>query len=266
VRVRAVVDYPVEYLDRQRAEGFGALADRYARTRPSYPDELIAWLSRDGPGSAVDVGCGTGRVAVLLAAAGWSVVGLEPDERMAAIARSQGVAVTVSTFEQWRPRRSDFDLVAAGTAWHWVDPAIGYGRAASVLRSGGNLAIFRNSYQYEADVVAVIHRNLRRHAPHLLADCVPLGMADGDRMDSHRAAVERRADLFAGLEHRTFAHERTPTVHGWIEELTTHSPIMLLDGAVADRLLADLADEVASKVGERVHVVHETHCLLARRR
>jgi SAM-dependent methyltransferase len=256
----------VEYLDRRRAEGFGALADRYDRSRPSYPAELIAWLSRDGPGIAVDVGCGTGRVAVLLAAAGWNVIGVEPDPRMAAIARSHGVAVIVSGLEQWEPSRSDIDLVAAGTAWHWVDPAVGYDKAASILRSGGGLAVFRNSYRYDADVAAIIDRNLRRHAPRLLGDCVPLGTSDPTLFESPRQEVERRSDLFAGLESRVFEHERAKSVEHWIEELTTHSPIMLLDVRAADRLLAELADQVASEVGSHVHIVHETHCLLAKRR
>ncbi len=256
----------MEYLDRRRAEGFGALADRYDRTRPSYPAELIAWLSRDGPGSAVDVGCGTGRVAILLAAAGWNVIGIEPDPRMAAIARARGIAVTVSTFEQWRPPHSNFNLVAAGTAWHWIDPTGGYDRVASSLRSGGSLAIFRNSYRYDRDVAAMIKRNLRRHARHLLAGCVPFGTGRHDRIASHRAAIERRNDLFAGVEHVTFAHERLLTIENWMDELTTHSPVMFLDGVVADQLLSDLAHGVASEVGNHVHIVHETCCLFARRR
>src|SRR5262245_9522874 len=175
---------------------------------------------------------------------------------MAAIARSHGVAAIVSTFEQWSPR-SDFDLVAAGTAWHWVDPTIGYDRAASALRSGGSLAIFRNSYRYEAVIAAIIDRNVRRYAPHLIADCVPLGTADPNRTDSHRGAVERRSDLFASIEHRAFRHERMVTLEGWIEELTTHSPLMLLDDVVADDFLADLADQVTSEVGDNVRIMHE---------
>ena len=54
------------HTDRARAEGFGAAADAYDAARPSYPPELINWLARHGVGSAVDVGCGTGRVARLL--------------------------------------------------------------------------------------------------------------------------------------------------------------------------------------------------------
>ena len=256
----------MEYRDRSRAEGFGVLAEQYERTRPSYPAELIAWLTADGAGVAVDVGCGTGRVAILLAATGWKVTGIEPDQRMAAIARSRGVEVMASTFEQWAPPRHHFDLVAAGTAWHWVDPDVGYDKAASVLRPGGKLAIFRNSYCYDPGVGAIIDHKLRIHAPHLRSDCVPLGTADPDRMDSHREAIESREDLFSGIEHRAFEHERLVAVADWVAELATHSPIMLLDSPVANRLLSDLADEVKSEVGEKVHIAHATHALLARHR
>lgn len=95
---------------------------------------------------------------------------------------------------------------------------------------------------------------------------MPLGTADLNRIDSHREEVGRRSDLFASLEHRAFRHERVVTVEDWIEELTTHSPIMLLDAVVADQLLADLAGQVTSEVANNVHIVHETRCLLAGRR
>jgi SAM-dependent methyltransferase len=104
--------------ERGRAEGFGALAATYDQTRPSYPIDLVNWLSKMGTGSAVDVGCGTGRVASLLADAGWSVIGVEPDERMAEIARAHGIQVVVAPFEECVLPRSDYDLVCSGTAWH----------------------------------------------------------------------------------------------------------------------------------------------------
>jgi hypothetical protein len=35
---------------------------------------------------------------------------------------------------------SSFGLVFAATAWHWIDPAVKYAKAASLLRPGGHLA------------------------------------------------------------------------------------------------------------------------------
>jgi len=50
----------------------------------------------------LDVGCGTGKAAVALARCGLSVLGVDPDERMADIARDRGIAVEIAAFETWR--------------------------------------------------------------------------------------------------------------------------------------------------------------------
>ena len=50
----------------------------------------------------------------------------------------------VSAFESWVPGPDDpepFDLVFAATSWHWLDPQVGYRRAAELLRPGAHLAI-----------------------------------------------------------------------------------------------------------------------------
>lgn len=52
------------------------------------------------------------------------------------------VEFVVSGFEAWDGPAAAFDLVASAQAWHWVDPAIGFRKAAHVLRPGGRIAIF----------------------------------------------------------------------------------------------------------------------------
>ena len=58
------------YADRSRAESFGSVAEQYDRYRPSYPAALIDDLVAPRPADVLDVGCGTGKAAVLLAARG----------------------------------------------------------------------------------------------------------------------------------------------------------------------------------------------------
>lgn len=258
--------FKMDYQDRNRAEGFGSLAGQYERTRPSYPVELIEWLSPGGPGSAVDVGCGTGRVSVLLGKAGWQVIGIEPDRRMAEVARSHGVEVIVTTFEQWDSPHNEIDLIAAGTSWHWVDPKFAYDKAASVLRPGGTLAIFRNSYRYDTKVSGIIESSLGLHAPHLLSNCIPLGTEVTDRMESHRNEVERRGDIFERTGYRVFKHARRVTVDDWIAEMATHSPIMNLGNSLVGNLSMELSGKTKAKVGNIIQIEHETHALIAKRR
>src|SRR5699024_8174196 len=137
---------PLEGLhaDRRRASSFGSSAERYHRFRPDYPVELVDRLVSLDPGWTVDVGCGTGKVAVALAERGLRVVGVEPDERMAAVARQLGVDVDVAGFEEWKGRGHQFDLITSGHAWHWIDPAVGLPKAAALLRGGGAIEVFWN--------------------------------------------------------------------------------------------------------------------------
>ena len=85
--------------------------------------------------TALDVGCGTGKAATLVAARGVSVLGLEPDERMAEVARPHGLDVVVTPTRGWTARLHD--VVYSAQAWHWVDPERGAAKAAEVLAPGG---------------------------------------------------------------------------------------------------------------------------------
>ncbi|MEU1024816.1 class I SAM-dependent methyltransferase, partial [Streptomyces sp. NPDC005904] len=103
---------------RHLAESFGSDADRYDRARPRYPEALVSRLAAAGP-DVLDVGCGTGIAARQFAAAGCTVLGVEPDARMARTAQRLGTEVDIAAFEAWEPVGREFDAVVAGQAWHW---------------------------------------------------------------------------------------------------------------------------------------------------
>ncbi|MET9229925.1 class I SAM-dependent methyltransferase [Lentzea sp. NPDC003310] len=172
---------------RRVAESFGVDPGRYDRTRAEYPGAVIGRI----PGSRVlDVGCGTGIVARQLRAAGHAVLGVEPDERMAAFARGTGVEVEVATFEAWQPECRAFDAVVSGTAWHWVDPVTGAAKAARVLRPGGALVPFGHVYELPPAVQEALTEAYRRLAP----DSPLVARPDGSIVDAYRGLYDRAAD------------------------------------------------------------------------
>jgi hypothetical protein len=185
---------------------------------------------------------------------------------MVEIARAHGIQVVVAPFEKCVLPGSPYDLVCSGTAWHWIDPVVGYDIAAALLRRGGWLAVFRNRYLYAPDVANVIDAALRRHALNLLDDCIPLGTASRALVESHAQEMTGRSDLFAGLERRTFVHDRLVTANDWIKELKTHSPIAMLDRATRVLLLGELAQRVTASTRGPLRIRHETPCVAATRR
>jgi len=184
---------PEPHRERRIAESFGVDPDRYDRSRPPYPAAMIERIVAATPGiDVLDVGCGTGIVARQFRAAGRTVLGVEPDPRMADFARSTGIEVEVATFETWEPTGRMFDAVVAGTAWHWVDPVAGATKAARVLRPGGVLAPFGHVYQLPFTVAEALAAAYRRVAPRSPVGFT--GQADGSILDAYQALYARAAD------------------------------------------------------------------------
>lgn len=141
---------PWKWAAARRSE-FDAGALAYDRYRPRYPEGLFDALTASlgagvGAGAvAVDIGAGTGIASEPLARRGVRVIAIEPAPSMAAIAQAKlgalGGEVAVSTFEDWEPSIQSVDLVCGFNSWHWVDPAVGVDKVASLLSSGGSFAL-----------------------------------------------------------------------------------------------------------------------------
>ncbi len=124
-------------------------------------------LTASGALQALDIGCGTGKVAVLLAARGLRVIAVEPDLDMARIARGHGVAVEIARFEDWNNRGRRFGLVTCGQSWQWLDPSICIPKIAGLLRPGGTLARVWNYHVFDDSILVELDAIYDRLAPEL---------------------------------------------------------------------------------------------------
>jgi len=145
---------------------FDAVADSYQRARPGYPAELVARL--DPPGEALEVGCGTGQLTTDLLARGHRVVAIDLGANLLALARAAcpGAEFIHTTFEEADFGTRRFDLVTSATAFHWVDPRVGYRKAAALLRPGGRLALLTHTL-VAGPLTDVLGALVKRHAPSL---------------------------------------------------------------------------------------------------
>jgi SAM-dependent methyltransferase len=248
--------------DRARAGSFGEDADAYDRARPTYPPALVDALAAGAPRDVLDIGCGTGIAARLLGARGCRVLGVEPDPRMAAVARRYGLAVEVSTFEGWDPAGRRFDLLTSGQAWHWVHPDAGAAKAATVLRPGGRIGLFWNRGQLPEELRLQFDGVYARHAPEL-RNSVAMGHAARDRDADQDLAASLRAAGFGEVEVLRFAHDREHTTVTWLDQLATHSDHRLLEPGRLRALLDALGEEI-DRAGGRFVLHHDTDLFTAR--
>jgi SAM-dependent methyltransferase len=238
---------------RQVAEGFGADAGRYDRARPTYPADLVDRIIAGSPGRDVlDVGCGTGISARLLAAAGARVLGVDPDARMAQTARELGTPAEVATFEDWDPAGRSFDAVVAAQAWHWVDPVAGAAKAAAVLRPAGRLAVLWNVFEPPAGLRTAFAGVFRR----VLPDSPAAGFWEQPALDGYRKLMGgraadgiRQAGAFGEPAEWLSRWERPYTRDQWLDLVPTTGGFTLLPAPVQTELLAGLGAAVDAAGG-----------------
>jgi SAM-dependent methyltransferase len=187
-------------------------------------DRIVA--ASPGPG-VLDVGCGTGIEARQFQAAGCTVLGVEPDERMADFARRSGIEAEVATFEAWDPAGRVFDAVVAGQAWHWVDPVAGAAKAAQVLRPGGRLAAFWHVFQLPAGVAeafAAVYQRVVPDSPFNFQSARPA-------LDVYQGMFTKAADGVRGVggftdpEQWRYDWKRSYTRDEWLDQMPTQGPL-----------------------------------------
>jgi SAM-dependent methyltransferase len=239
---------PEVHEHRQIAESFGVDAARYDRARPRYPDALVARIVAETPGrSFLNAGCGTGIEARQFQALGATVLGVEPDERMAEFARRRGLDVEVSTFETWDPAGRRFDAIVAGTAWHWVDVVAGAAKAAEVLRPGGRLAPFWHVFQMPPAVAEAFATVFERAVPDSPVNFrgMPTRALDGYQVMFDKTADAIRSDGgFDEPEQWRFDWERTYSRDEWLDQLPTQG--------ILTRVPPDKLSEILAGVGAAI--------------
>lgn len=238
---------------------FSGEAAVYDRSRSAYPNALIERIVAAMPGpDLLDAGCGTGIEARQFQAARCTVLGVDPDARMAEFARGTGISVEVAAFETWETRGRTFDAVVAGTAWHWVDPLQGAVKAAQVLRPGGVLAPFHHVARTPPELAEAVGGELpawfsrsaeayQRVAPDSLFD---VGGQRRSTMELYQPLFEKIADgirlarRFNEPEQSRFDWELTYSRDEWLAMLPTY-------GALA-QLSPDKLAEVLAAVGTAI--------------
>jgi SAM-dependent methyltransferase len=109
-------------------------------------EHIIAFAALPAHARVFEVGCGTGQMTLPFAQRGYTVVALDQGARLAALAAQHcqpypQVRVVPCTFEAWQDTPETYDLFLSAQAFHWLDPAYGFARAAELLKTGGTMAL-----------------------------------------------------------------------------------------------------------------------------
>ncbi|MBI2024949.1 MAG: class I SAM-dependent methyltransferase [Candidatus Harrisonbacteria bacterium] len=137
-------------------ELFKGAARDYAKYRPGYPkeffDQVIQRFNLDGKGRLLDLGCGTGQIAIPLAPHFEEVVGLDVDADMLAVGKEEAEKAGVKNIKWLKKRAEDissdmgtFRLATMAASFHWMEQDKTLVKVYELLEPNGGLVIVSGS-------------------------------------------------------------------------------------------------------------------------
>lgn len=145
----------------------------------------------------------------------------------------------VSRFENLELPASAFAAVFAATAFHWVDPAVGWSKVARLLRRGGVFVLLTHTIELDPEMLAAWREVLPEAGTWVSRDVRTLWEGAEARMDNVSelwAWLVKRdigrpeaATLFGDVQLRSVKIERTETVAELLGQIRTQSAYLRLD-------------------------------------
>jgi SAM-dependent methyltransferase len=206
--------------------GFGGdVATYYAEFRRGYPDEVLELLrdafSLTTDDTVLDLGCGTGQLAVPLAARVRHVVGMDPEPDMLHHAKESAARNGTRNVSWVLGGDADVPALASlldgrplaatviGQALHWMEHEALFAALAPMLRPGGGIAVLANgapAWLQDSDWSRALRGFLEKHFGTRLKDSC--GTAQHDR---ERYAQALDAAGFTDVRHNEVAYAEEST-------------------------------------------------------
>ena len=233
---------------------YGALfeAESVARayhTRPPYPPELfdtLLELQPEAPRAVLDLGCGTGDVALGLAGHVDRVDAVDASEAMLRVARARPgarhpslrwVCAAAEAFEH----RGPYSLVVASESLHWMDWQVVLPKIGSALRPGAFLALASGRslddlpFRAELAPLIALHSTNREFRPYdFVAELTGRGLfCEVGRRTMRPVAFRQSVDDYVESFH---------TRNGFSRERMSHASAAEFDAALRELVARSFPD------------------------
>ena len=252
-------------------------ASLYDEVRPGYPEELfedvVSLSGIPAGGRILEIGCGTGQATVPFARRGYSILCIELGENLAAVARRNlegypQTEVRTGAFEDVPLGEGVFDLAISATAFHWLDPAVAYPKAAKALREGGSLALFWNVHAHSdasEDFFEAAQRIYEREAPEIVGPEDHKGLPRPHEVPDRTEEIQNTGH-FGRIITRHYRWDETYDSEDYLRVLSTYSGHRSLRVDTRERLFRGIADLIDDRFGGRILKGYLTTLYVAQRR
>jgi SAM-dependent methyltransferase len=252
---------------------FNQAASLYEKARPGYPDalfeDIIEFSKISEDGKILEIGCGTAQATLPFAKRGYSIQCIELGVNLASIAKQNlsrypKVQVIVDNFEEYPLEEKNFDLVISATAFHWIDPEVGYQKTAKVLKPEGTLALFWNKH-----VQTHVSADFFQSVQNVYADVVPEmakrfpGLIHPDSVPTPVKAEIDQSGFFGEVTVLKYRWETEYSAKAYIELLNTYSDHLALEKEIRAKLFKGIENLIDTRFNGSIVKEHLTILYLA---
>jgi len=233
-------------VDRGKRQVFDSMMS-YDAVRPDYPkliiDRIVDFADLPSDAKVFEIGCGPGKATLAFAQRGYKITALDISENLLNLAKQKTaqypqVSCLLGPFETAVLPEDHFDLVISASAFHWIDPDIGYAKAAKLLKRSGSMALFWNHHNYERrDFIPGILDFFKKYSSHF----DPCNSSSGTLTNEIKDKLSSSA-LFGPVHQFSNYRELEYTKEDYLKLVDTFSWVNILD----EKIKSDFFDDLKS--------------------
>jgi SAM-dependent methyltransferase len=242
----------------ERKEAFDKVAAEYDRIRPNYPiqvfEDIIEYSGIGYDDNILEIGCGTGQATSGFVELGYrNIDAVELGQALAAIAAEkfkdyEKVKIHNASFEQWEGTKKNYDLAISATAFHWIDPKVGYPKVSALLKDNAPIGFFWTHHvPGKGEIYDEISKCYQKHAPHLDYN----NTNQVEDIIKERISLTTETGLFEDLVVKRYEWFERYTSDDFISLFNTNSAHQVLEKSIRDNLFKDIK-EVIERHGNEI--------------
>ena len=227
----------------------------YDKSRPAYPKDLYQDIFKykciDKQSNVLEIGLGTGKATQPILETQCCLVGIEPGENMADIAKERfknysNFSVYIDTLQTYHCPNERYDLIFSATAFHWISEEYGYRRVYELLKSGGAFARFAYHAGSDKKRKALTEDIQRLYDVYLSETKAPKKFGEEE---AKRVAEIAKKYGFADVEYKLYQFTKDFTADEYMELLKTYPNHMALESGNREKLFKGIHSAINNHGG-----------------
>ena len=249
---------------------FDNTAIGYDKSRPSYVNEIyndiFKYKQINSESNVLEIGMGTGKASKPILDTKCHLIGIEPGENLAALAKAKyknytNCSIYTQTLQDYVCPDESFDLIYSATAFHWIPEEYGYRRVYDLLKSGGIFARFAYHAGTDKKRRAMMEEIQELYRKYMDSTRAP---KEFDFDDAKGLAEIAKKYGFVDIEYKVYHVTKDFTAEEYMELLKTYPDHMNLEEK-SRKMLFDGSYDAINRHGGVITVYYTMDLELARK-